>query len=422
MTVLLVFCLLQRALALFSVTDDLYSFPQYEVEWSSAYVTPEDERLGHPSSMTMVHSTQRYLCSVPSASSMVHLNSTEVDLMKREEEKELSRAVSKGWQLLSPLEGNCLYFMSGWWTYAYCHGNMVKQFHQLPPKNGLAVYPPAEDPDSESYVLGYSKNQADIGISGEIKFLTHKFSGGTECDLTGHERRIEVQFHCDLHGEKIAWVKEIATCCYQMVVYTPRLCDDLIFVPPTKAANIIECMKVLTEEEQIVERQAVQEEIERQRAQDEEKERTAPRKLQLKAEDDGDERQIKGKENADPNLLVSIEILALNVEKQIAEGKFLTPQGKVADSNDEFSYSVALVGVDDVLVGAVEIVVENGRVRIELPKVPDPAGIVENVPEKGEGVSEETKVVDQDRAAEPDEGKLFDPDDEGEEVYGHDEL
>lgn len=151
---------------------------------------------------------------------------------KAEEEKELMRAADRGWELLDGMQGQCIYFLSGWWSYSFCYKDEVKQFHQLPPSRGVPIYPPVEDTTVKSYVLGRfsekgkkkgketrktlgredgtkeevvndevvkEKNQgmglelAKLETKGSTRYMVQRLSGGTECDLTGRERKIEVQ-------------------------------------------------------------------------------------------------------------------------------------------------------------------------------------------------------------------------------------
>lgn len=60
------------------------------------------------------------------------------------------------------------------------------------------------------------------------------------------------QFHCNSHGtDRIDWIKEVSICCYLMVIYTPRLCNDVTFLPPRdNKANGITCREVLSLEQQ----------------------------------------------------------------------------------------------------------------------------------------------------------------------------
>lgn len=167
---------------------------------------------------------QRWLCSVPKvkpATEGVGANETQT---RAEEEKELARATDRGWELLSGMQGNCVFFISGWWSYRFCYNQGVKQFHQLPPSRGVPPYPPVEDPGVPGFMLGtYDKKLDDddtpkddkwagevalemregakrlrsghgeLVQRGETRYLVQKLGGGTVCDLTGKERKIEVQ-------------------------------------------------------------------------------------------------------------------------------------------------------------------------------------------------------------------------------------
>jgi protein OS-9 len=164
---------------------------------------------------------QRYLCQIPQVELPVEQNANDT-LSKADEEKELARANERGWALLKEMEGNCIYFWSGWWSYRYCYGEGVKQFHQLPPTAGTPMYPPVEDTAVTPFMLGKveevqePKKQEETGLQaagggdataevsssdvlghletrGDARYLVQKLSGGTTCDLTGKPRRVEVQ-------------------------------------------------------------------------------------------------------------------------------------------------------------------------------------------------------------------------------------
>ena len=184
-------------------------------------------------------------------------------------EKELVRATSRGWELLQDMHGKpCLFYTTGWWSYSFCYNGQVKQFHSLPAgANGAPIWPPTEDPTTPTYVLGkFDEKKVSQTISADDKteedpvrlqtqaettYLVQQLDGGTACDLTGQDRKVEVQFHCNPQTtDRIGWIKETATCAYLMVVYTPRLCNDVAFLPPkATTAHAITCHEVLTTEE-----------------------------------------------------------------------------------------------------------------------------------------------------------------------------
>ncbi|KAF2397545.1 hypothetical protein EJ06DRAFT_533148 [Trichodelitschia bisporula] len=266
----------------FSVQDDLVAFPQYEVLISDNPVTEDfaDSVLGarsqsatdlDPSDGTsavrgqdiagyesMILSGQEYLCMLPRIPVDESRNVSKKSV--EDENKELARATKRGWELLRGMEGNCLYFYSGWWSYSFCYNQGVRQFHQLTPGRNVPVYPPVEDKSVDSYILGsFQKSNSDskdlsnekgvarMETKGETRYLVQKLSGGTVCDLTGKERKIEVQFHCQPNfADRITLIKETTTCQYLMVISTPRLCNDIAFLPPQESKpHSIACSPVM---------------------------------------------------------------------------------------------------------------------------------------------------------------------------------
>lgn len=217
---------------------------------------------------------EQHLCTIPIVD-IPPKNETSEAEARAAEQKELVRATDKGWELLQDLEGNCLYFVSGWWSYSFCYNNEITQFHQLPPQPGKPLLPPQRDLTTKQFILGRAKgsdnkedewgNQIDVHkgkhageppktelqVKGDTRYLVQKMEGGTTCDLTGKPRRVEVQYHCNPHvTDRIGYIKEVTTCSYLMVVYTPRLCNDVAFIPPkeNKAHSII-CREVVDEDE-----------------------------------------------------------------------------------------------------------------------------------------------------------------------------
>lgn len=241
----------------------------------------------------------KYLCTVPVLAPPPAQNQTAAELAKAEETRELARANSRGWELMSALDDKCLYYMSGWWSYKFCYGHDIVQFHALPAgvKGGL----PTRDPNSQEYVLGrmpqtngkskqskqsrqskQSKRneesnglQTDVDgqqkplqgdaqgvappntelqVKGDQRYLVQRMGGGTQCDLTGRDRTIEIQYHCNpgAAADRIGWIKEITSCSYLMLIHTPRLCEDVAFLPPKESrAHPISCRRIIDSEEEL---------------------------------------------------------------------------------------------------------------------------------------------------------------------------
>lgn len=263
-------CLVLAAQRPFSVSDDLLAYPQFQIQWLDDYVTDDfaEEKLhhandgqsrspqhshiepydpppiaepGHESTNSasseadhqhdyelMVVQKQRFLCAIPRIAASEEdedaerssYNETTLAQQREEEQKELSRANERGWELLSGMQGHCVYYVSGWWSYSFCFQQGVRQFHALAPARGLPVYPPQEDTSVEGYVLGQydvlanEQPAGEMGVSrkqdgspsrketaptgelvakGDSRYLVQKLDGGTVCDLTGKGRRVEIQ-------------------------------------------------------------------------------------------------------------------------------------------------------------------------------------------------------------------------------------
>ncbi|KAL7787148.1 glucosidase II beta subunit-like domain-containing protein [Trichoderma ceciliae] len=298
----------------FSIHEDLQAFPQFEVVFSDHYISEKDAQslleynIEHPtysadfSQPTISDASEssessdasegnhdaryattqggsplayevmsmpphRYLCAIPVIEPPTPENQTATELAKAEEARELGRAAASGWNLLSQLEETCLYFMSGWWSYRFCNNREIVQFHALP--STPMGKPPQRDPHAAEYILGqaslpessethskYSSGNsqvpAELQVKGDQRYLVQRLEGGTICDLTGRERTIEVQYHCvpGMQSDRIGWIKEVTICAYIMVINTPRLCDDVAFLPPEESkANPITCQLIATDDE-----------------------------------------------------------------------------------------------------------------------------------------------------------------------------
>jgi protein OS-9 len=216
----------------------------------------------------------KYLCAVPVIAPPPVLNRTATELAKAEEARELSRASAKGWELMGGLEGQCMYFVAGWWSYSFCYGKSVVQYHALP--GTKATDPPLRDENDPEYVLGRAQEttvdtkdvaghsgsdspaknappNAQLQVKGDQRYLSQRLEDGTICDLTGRPRTIEIQYHCSPGStvDRIGWVKEVTTCTYMMVVYTPRLCSDVAFQPPKPTrAHPIRCRQIVSTQEE----------------------------------------------------------------------------------------------------------------------------------------------------------------------------
>lgn len=244
----------------FSVNDDLLAYPQYQIQWSEDFISEElaDTKLQHHERRSldveraengaqddssshieryrppagsrdknengddiyyeeMVLDRQHYLCAIPDVTVVEDEQGPSNDtLSKIEQERELARANERGWELISGMQGSCVYYKSGWWSYSFCYNAGVRQFHQLPATRGMPQWPPIEDPTVPGFSLGTTTRddgnskkddslataqpaqtrKGELVVKGDTRYLVQRLDGGTQCDLTGDERKVEIQV-CD---------------------------------------------------------------------------------------------------------------------------------------------------------------------------------------------------------------------------------
>ncbi|KAI9219745.1 hypothetical protein BC828DRAFT_151863 [Blastocladiella britannica] len=154
-----------------------------------------------------------------------------------------SAILSAAMALLEPIKRiGCLSIQQGWWAYRYCHEKHVVQLHDF----GDAA-PPLQ------YVLGRHQfaDPPELLTHGGKRYVSVRYRNGTECDLTGRFRTIEVQYHCsptatDDGIERMSIVNEVSVCNYQLSLHTPRLCAEPAFHSATaRPTHLIGCRPVL---------------------------------------------------------------------------------------------------------------------------------------------------------------------------------
>ncbi|KAJ1958267.1 Protein OS-9, partial [Dipsacomyces acuminosporus] len=191
------------------------------------------------------------------------------------------QAIQRGLELLSPLKSNCISYAVDWWTYEYCHGQFVRQYHKFEAsenREAVVIQFKLGDHSKRKRLLtlpsgtnghrrhGTTNNEVgsnaeddedaneafrttQIKRVGRKQFLAQTWAGGTVCDVTRKPREVEIQFHCDPNNpERISQVKETAVCQYLMIINTPRLCVDPGFYD-SAASTIydIACQEVVSD-------------------------------------------------------------------------------------------------------------------------------------------------------------------------------
>ncbi|KAJ3297017.1 Protein OS-9 [Borealophlyctis nickersoniae] len=206
---------------------------------------------------------QKYVCTIPTPPST--RPDTELDSKKATSKED---SVEKALALLENLP--CLIYAppQKYWAYEFCFQRHVVQFHPLTEEEraahqkqpGFVLGKYSGDATSADGVRGGSVQEIGSASRGELAeyvqggktsaYLRQTWSGGDWCDLNGQPRAVNVEYYCNTNAiEHIANVREIATCRYEIVIHTPRLCKDPIFVPHhTSGVQIIECSPVISDD------------------------------------------------------------------------------------------------------------------------------------------------------------------------------
>ncbi|XP_071349443.1 protein OS-9 isoform X3 [Trachinotus anak] len=136
--------------------------------------------------------------------------------------------------LLSPMHNApCLVKTKDWWTYEFCHGQHIRQYH-------------LEDTEIKGDILflGYYESEFDWNNETAKASKQHRlkryhsqtYVNGSKCDINGNPRETEVRFVCEEgSGDYIARVDEPQSCRYVLTVHTSRTCQHPFLRPPSTA-------------------------------------------------------------------------------------------------------------------------------------------------------------------------------------------
>ncbi|ODQ81517.1 hypothetical protein BABINDRAFT_6205 [Babjeviella inositovora NRRL Y-12698] len=233
----------------FSAYSDIYSSPKINIQYSDKLVSfPETDTLlklrqSNRSFELLLRPDTQYICSVPYYAlpqvSTSSENRIEVDT------ETLASAVA----IIEKALDSCLYYSTGWWTYAFCYGKEVVQFHEdlEVAKTGV----PKPDPTLPIYYLARFQDESDFSIEQDrtSKYISQSVGGGTKCDMTLTPRTIDVKYFCDprIGRLSVESVAEVRTCQYEAEINIPGLCDTKLAIQDSTADRLdIVCAPVGT--------------------------------------------------------------------------------------------------------------------------------------------------------------------------------
>ncbi|XP_039188690.1 protein OS-9 isoform X3 [Crotalus tigris] len=185
---------------------------------------------------------QKYECRLPAAAMKIHQD--------KEEDPQGYTGLGIS-ELLKPMEAApCLIKTKDWWTYEFCYGKHIQQYHieESEVKGDilyLGYYQSAFDWDNET---------AKASKQHKLKrYHSQIYVNGSKCNLNGKPRETEVRFLCEEgSGDYIARVDEPQSCSYVLTVHTTRICHHPFLRPPSTATpQSIRCHPALSPAEYV---------------------------------------------------------------------------------------------------------------------------------------------------------------------------
>ncbi|XP_063149968.1 protein OS-9 isoform X2 [Candoia aspera] len=179
---------------------------------------------------------QKYECRLPAAAVKIHQD--------KEEDPQSYTGLGIS-ELLKPMEAApCLIKTKDWWTYEFCYGKHIQQYHTEESEiKGdilyLGYYQSAFDWDNET---------AKASKQHRLKrYHSQTYVNGSKCNLNGKPRETEVRFLCEEgSGDYIARVDEPQSCSYVLTIHTTRICHHPFLRPPSTATpQTIRCHPAL---------------------------------------------------------------------------------------------------------------------------------------------------------------------------------
>ncbi|MGH0133857.1 UNVERIFIED_CONTAM: hypothetical protein FKN15_017415 [Acipenser sinensis] len=154
-------------------------------------------------------------------------------------------------ELLKPMEGApCLIKTKDWWTYEFCYGQHIRQYHM-------------EDSEIKGEILFLGFYSSEFDWNNETakaskqhrlkRYHSQTYVNGSTCDLSRALRETEVRFMCEEgSSDYITRVDEPQSCSYVLTVHTPRTCQHPFLRPAsTNKPHPIKCQPALSPEQYV---------------------------------------------------------------------------------------------------------------------------------------------------------------------------
>ncbi|XP_069826436.1 protein OS-9 isoform X2 [Dendropsophus ebraccatus] len=185
---------------------------------------------------------QNYECKLPAVAVQFH--------QEKEDDPQTYSGLGIS-ELLKPMEAApCLTKTKDWWTYEFCYGKHIQQYH-------------IEESEVKGDILYLGYYQSEFDWNNETakaskhhrlkRYHSQMYVNGSKCDLNGKLRETEVRFVCEeSSGDYIARVDEPQSCSYVLTIHTTRICNHPFLRPPsTGTPQPIRCHPALSPEQYV---------------------------------------------------------------------------------------------------------------------------------------------------------------------------
>lgn len=182
----------------------------------------EKEAVENPDDFVVISNLggQEYYCSIPKFIPPPKIE----ELLKRQRSWTTENVTLR----LEPLRKrrSCLHKTIGWWTYEFCYGTDIRQYHM---ENGKIV---GDEIYLGHFDVDYDWAQASDAERGTRRlksafFHSQNYTRGSLCELKNRMRTAEVRYFCELDadGSYISRVDEPESCQYLITIQTSLICD-----------------------------------------------------------------------------------------------------------------------------------------------------------------------------------------------------
>lgn len=153
----------------------------------------------------------------------------------------------------------CIKRNEGWWTYEFCFGQGIRQYHRdgegrITAEFSLGSYDVAKNTELERSGGALVTEHIDATHDVSRPAYLELYGQGTHCKEFDHftPRRAKVYYYCNQGGSNhyILGVKETQTCVYSVKISSPVLCDHPHFLSAEQKseerAEIVHCVPLAT--------------------------------------------------------------------------------------------------------------------------------------------------------------------------------